>query len=295
MAKNVKVIVIRTAGTNCDQETVHAFREFGANVDLVHINKVLAKEVKLKDYHLLAVPGGFSYGDDVASGKILANELALRLGEQVCPFICDGKLVIGICNGFQVLVKAGILPGPLTDKIDKNQPLAPQATLTFNDSGKFEDRWTRLKVSGKSVWTQGMEGVVYFPVAHGEGKFVPKDETVLKKLNENGQIAFRYVSTDGRKPKSFDPPLQKSGVRSGFRPMEKDNRAPYPENPNGSTDDIAGITDKTGRILGLMPHPERHFLFIHHPHWTRLEKRQKYGDGAKIFENGVKYVKDYLL
>ena len=270
MPRKPRVIVLRTAGTNCDQETAFAFRECGADVNLVHINKILAKEVKLKDYHILAIPGGFSYGDDVASGKILANELALRLGEQVCPFICDGKLVIGICNGFQVLVKAGILPGPLTDKDPESQESLSSATLTFNDSGKFEDRWVNLKVDGKSVWTQGIEGTVYFPVAHGEGKFVPKNENVFKKLVNNGQVVFRYTSTDGRKPQ-------------------------YPENPNGSLDDIAGITDKTGRILGLMPHPERHFLFINHPHWTRLEKKQKYGDGAKIFENGVKYAREKLL
>ncbi len=270
MAKKPKVIVLRTAGTNCDQETAFAFREFDADVDLVHINKLLANEVKLKDYHILAIPGGFTYGDDVASGQILANELALRLGEQVCPFICDGKLVIGICNGFQVLVKAGILPGPLTDKDFENHESSNKATLTFNDSGRFEDRWVHLKVDGKSVWTEGMEGLVYFPVAHGEGKFVPKDESVLKKIINNGQVIFRYSSTNGRKPK-------------------------YPENPNGAVDDIAGITDKTGRILGLMPHPERHFLFINHPHWTRLEKKQKYGDGAKIFENGVNYAKKNLL
>lgn len=287
----VKVIVLRTAGTNCDAEAVFAFESCGARVQAVHINQLFDGRARLGDAHILVIPGGFTYGDDIGSGRILANELRLRLGEDLCRFIGDGKLMIGICNGFQVMVKAGILPGPLDSNEEKThasssqreptgrrEPIGAQkATLINNDSGKFEDRWCHLKTEGKSVWTEGLGSVVYFPVAHAEGKFIPKDQDVLAKLRDNGQIAFRYCNPNGGKPA-------------------------YPENPNGSVDDIAGITDKTGRVLGLMPHPERHFLFTQHPCWTRLSlpagqtgPNGRHGHGAKIFENGVQYVKKHLL
>jgi len=267
MKKKVRVIVLRTAGTNCDRETQFAFTKAGADADLVHVNRIFSKEKKLADYHILAVPGGFTYGDDIAAGKILANELRLKLGEALKRFVADGKLMIGICNGFQILVKAGILPGALNGSVQNN--FEQTATLMTNDCGKFEDRWIHLKTSGRSVWTDGMEKIVTLPVAHGEGKFVPQDQAVLKKLQDNGQIVFRYTSAAGAKPS-------------------------YPENPNGSADDIAGIADKTGRIFGLMPHPERHFLFTQHPSWTRFQKKSEFGDGAKIFFNGVRYAKEKL-
>ena len=270
MSKKVKVIVLRTAGTNCDEETAFAFKNFGAQVDPVHINRLLRQDAVLKDYHILAIPGGFTYGDDIESGRILANELRLKLGEDLCQFIRDGKLIIGVCNGFQVLVKSGILPGFLDGQGEEKQGTSQKATLINNDSGKFEDRWIYLKVEGESVWTKGLESIVYYPVAHAEGKFVPRDEYVLTQLNVNAQIAFRYCDAQG----------QKTG---------------YPGNPNGSVEDIAGITDSTGRVLGLMPHPERHFLFTQHPYWTRLNNNGRYGQGAKIFENGVHYIKEKFL
>ena len=264
----VKVLILRTAGTNCDQETAFAFQSAGANVDCVHINQVCADKKILESYQILAIPGGFSYGDDIASGRIMANELRLKLTDPLRQFVSDGKLIIGICNGFQILTKAGILPGPLTQKdiMDYSQT----ATLTNNDSGKFEDRWIHLKPEGNSVWTQGLKDVIDLPVAHGEGKFIPLDNSVLNRLKDNGQVAFRYCRADGKSSQG------------------------YPQNPNGSMEDIAGITDRSGRVLGLMPHPERHFLFTHHPRWTRLKKTSPYGDGAKIFENGVNYVRKHL-
>jgi len=265
MSKKPKVIVLRSAGTNCDKETAYAFQASGAAVDCVHINKLLKKEIDLHDYHILAIPGGFTYGDDIESGRILGNELRLFLEEAIEKFIADGKLVIGICNGFQILVKAHILPG----KLDGEKTSRQRATLTNNDSGKFEARWAHLKADGKSVWTKGLPDQLYFPVAHAEGKFIT-DEKTLGTLRSNGQIAFRYCAPSGEKPV-------------------------YPQDPNGSLDHIAGITDKTGRILGLMPHPERHFLFQHHPRWSRMEKAAALGDGAKIFQNGVDYVKEKLL
>lgn len=265
MIGNVKVLVLRTAGTNCDKETVFAFEDAGARVDLVHINKLFNKEKKLSDYHILALPGGFSYGDDISAGRILANELRLKLGSDLKKFIADGKLIIGICNGFQILVKAGLLPA-LTE--EGGAKAVQQATLMTNDSGKFEDRWTYLKVSGRSPWVKDVNNIVYFPVAHGEGKFIAKNENILQAIKDNGQVVFRYCAKDGRKPD-------------------------YPDNPNGAEDDIAGITDPTGRVLGLMPHPERHYLFTQHPFWTRLDKEGRYGDGAKIFQNGVNYIKKH--
>lgn len=264
MAKRVNVLVVRTAGTNCNEETAFAFEHFGAKVAQVHIKALVEGSVRLSDFHIMALPGGFSYGDDIASGRILANELRLNLKDQLKRFIAAGKLMIGICNGFQILVKAGILPG-------LNKGFEQEATLFHNDSAKFEARWTHLKLSdGPCVWTKGMPGQIYLPVAHGEGKFIPKDQTVLKKLKANGQVVFSYCNARGGKPL-------------------------YPENPNGSTDDIAGICDPTGRILGLMPHPERHFLFEHHPFWGRLASRKPLGDGAIIFENGVLFAKKNLI
>jgi len=262
-----RVIVLRTAGTNCDVETAYAFEHFGAKANLVHINRLFCHEVDLKDYHMLAIPGGFTYGDDIMSGRILANELRLRLSDELKRFHDDGKLMLGICNGFQVLVRAGLLPG---DVNGASRWFEQTATLTYNDSGKFEDRWTYLSVSDKSVWTQGMNGAVYFPVAHAEGKFMTRDDELLRRLQENGQVLFRYCNQDGE-------------------------AAEYPANPNGSVDNIAGITDKSGRVLGLMPHPERHFFTYHHPRWTRRTTPASLGDGAKVFENGVKYVQENLI
>ncbi|OGX37737.1 MAG: phosphoribosylformylglycinamidine synthase I [Omnitrophica WOR_2 bacterium RIFCSPHIGHO2_02_FULL_50_17] len=270
MAKEVKVIVLRTAGTNCDAETAFAFHSCGAQVESVHINQLFQGKAHLRDYHILAVPGGFTYGDDIESGRLLANELRLRLGDHLQQFITDGKLIIGICNGFQVLVKAGLLPGPLTEEESQKDNLGQTATLVSNDSGKFEARWVHLKAGGKSIWTEGLEDIVYYPVAHAEGKFVPGNEAVLERLKQNGQVAFRYCTRGGE-------------------------RGVYPENPNGSADDIAGITDTTGRLLGLMPHPERHFLFRQHPFWTRLPGGGRHGQGARIFNNGVNYVEKNLL
>jgi len=266
MARKVNVIVLRTAGTNCDQEAAFAFKDCGACVDLVHIQQFFKKVKRLEDYHILVLPGGFSYGDDISAGRILANELRLKLGSDLKKFVAARKLIIGICNGFQVLVKSGLLPGDLGKDPAGEEKTIQQATLMTNDSGKFEDRWTFLKVSGRCAWTKEMDGVVYFPVAHGEGKFICKNKSVLQKIQNNHQVIFRYCTQDGRHPT-------------------------YPDNPNGSQDDIAGICDVTGHILGLMPHPERHYLFTQHPFWTRLPKKNRYGDGAKIFQNGVNYIK----
>jgi phosphoribosylformylglycinamidine synthase subunit PurQ / glutaminase len=266
-----KVCILRTAGTNCDKEAAFAFELAGAESELIHINKFIGKENKLSDYQILVVPGGFSYGDDVAAGKILANELKYKLAQDLKKFILEGKLIIGICNGFQILVKAGLLPG--------NGELMQEASLILNDSAKFEDRWVylrRTKDEGrgtKCVWIKDLPEIIYLPIAHGEGKFVTLDKEVKERLVKNGQIAFQYCSPDGK--------------LSG-----------YPYNPNGSLDNIAGICDETGRILGLMPHPERHLFFTQHPNWTAQKNKtdinKKYGDGLQIIKNGVEYARRTL-
>lgn len=260
MLKKPNVCVLRTAGVNCDKETAFAFTAAGARADLVHVNRLIDQKASLKDYQILVLPGGFSYGDDLGAGKILANELRFKLISQIKEFIQEGKLIIGICNGFQILVKSGLLPG--------NDRQEQQASLILNDSAKFEDRWVYLRSSGKCVWTKGLPEVIYLPVAHGEGKFICENKAVLAKLKKNDQIVFQYCDMNG-------------------------DSAGYPFNPNGAQEDIAGICDDTGRIMGLMPHPERHVGILQHPrHQKKAGSRQ--GDGSLIFRNGVEYVKKNL-
>lgn len=258
----VRVAVLRAPGTNCDGETRAAFEQAGAAADSVQVQELLTHAKRLADYQILAIPGGFSYGDDIAAGKLVANELRHGLQDQLGPFLQANKLVIGICNGFQMLVKAGILPGGRADG-------AQEVTLTWNDSGRFEDRWVYLKPEfSVCVWTQGLEETIELPVAHGEGKFLPRDPSILEQLVGFGQIVFHYV----------DPSEREAG---------------YPWNPNGSVGNIAGVCDPTGRIFGLMPHPERHVAPVQHPRWTR-DGLASEGHGALIFRNGVRWAGQHL-
>ncbi len=260
ISNRVKAIVLRAAGINCDMETEYALEMAGAAAQRMHINRIIEDKKLLDEFQILVFPGGFSYGDDVAAGKILANQIVHHLSEPIKRFIDDGKLVLGICNGFQVLVKTGILPG---DDSTRHQE---DVTITYNDSGKFEDRWVYLAPeTDKCVFIEpGRQ--IYLPVAHGEGKVVTKDETTLERLKSQGHIAFKYVNEDGKE-------------------------GGYPVNPNGSVDSIAGLTDTTGRVMGLMPHPERHVRPTQHPHWTRLRERAD-ADGMIIFNNAVKYIQE---
>jgi phosphoribosylformylglycinamidine synthase len=252
-----KVCILRSAGTNCDKETAAAFKLAGTEPEFLHINSLVSRQRMLSDFHILALPGGFSYGDDIASGKIFANELRFKLADSLRQFIADGKLIIGICNGFQILVKSGLLPG--TSDLKQN------TSLIINDSGKFEARWVYLKPAGKCAWTKGLKKIIYLPVAHGEGKFITEDKSVLNRLKRNKQIVFQYCDAKGK-------------------------LTGYPDNPNGSLESIAGICDETGRVFGLMPHPERHVLAAQHPrNWDRLSAI--FGDGLQIFRNGVDYIK----
>jgi phosphoribosylformylglycinamidine synthase len=247
-----KALILRTAGTNCDKETEHAFKITGADTDLLHINKVKEKN-NLSKYEILCIPGGFSYGDDLGAGKIFSLEILLWFKEEIRRFLDRGGLILGICNGFQVLLKSGILPD-----LDFRQ----KATLTFNDSSRFEDRWTYLKLSARDIWFRGLPEIITLPVAHAEGKFYA-EKGILDKIEANNQVALRYVDKEGR-------------------------LAGYPYNPNGSLNGIAGLTDRSGRILGIMPHPER-FIFEHHfPGW---QKESVFPFGRKIFENAIEYFK----
>ena len=249
--KNVNVLVLRTAGTNCDYETDYAFQLAGARTDLVHINELLTRKKTLMDYHILAIPGGFSYGDDIAAGILLANEIRYKLIDSITEFVKNNGLIIGICNGFQVLVRSGLLPQIKSSK--------QEASLTSNSSAKFECRWTKLKTDPSCCgFTPNLPKQIYLPVAHAEGRFIASNET-LDQLEINGQVVFRYASSN------------------------------YPENPNGSERNIAGICDPTGRIMGLMPHPERYLSRYSHPRWTR-ENLPEEGDGLSFFRNAVNYV-----
>ena len=251
----VRTLILRAPGTNCDVETAFAFEQAGSVVDSAHVNQLVRGEKLLSHYQILVIPGGFTYGDDVSAGKILANELRLKLGEDIQRFVDRGGLILGICNGFQVLVKAGVLPRP-------GEGNRHRLTLAVNDSNRFECRWVYLRVNQKSpcIFTRGIS-TIYLPVAHGEGKVVAEAEAV-DKIN----VVLRYADDRGN-------------VRAG-----------YPYNPNGSVDNIAGICDASGRIFALMPHPERFIHWTQHPRWAREAPRQR-GDGFGIFLNAVAWVK----
>lgn len=258
--KKMNVCILQSDGTNCDVELSYAFEKFGGRPEFVHVNELRNRDKTLKNFQILALPGGFSYGDDVASGKIWAIELVSFLRDEIERFRAKGGLIIGICNGFQVLVRTGLLPFGNLGKMD--------ATLAPNDSGHFECRWIRLKSEkSKCVFLQGNYEVGWFSINHGEGKFFADNETI-KTIEQSGLVVFRYVDEHGN-------PTQN-----------------YPENPNGSLNAIAGVTDLSGRVLGLMPHPEKFVDITQYPNWHR-EKIIK-PHGAFIFEYMINYVKENL-
>jgi phosphoribosylformylglycinamidine synthase len=271
MPKKVKSIVITGNGTNCEMEMAHACHLAGSDiVDIVHISELLHGEKTLDNYHFLNLPGGFLDGDDLGAAKAAANRLLHarieggkeNLYEQFARFIRQGKLILGVCNGFQLLAKLGMLPG--LDDDYRNQTV----TLTYNDSGRFEDRWVYLKVNQGSpcIFTKNVKGI-YLPVRHGEGKFITRDEVVLERLHRDNLVVVQYSHAE-----------------------YKDVATEYPANPNGSVDGIAGICDGTGRIFGLMPHPEAYLHFTNHPRWTR-ENLPEEGMGLAIFKNAVNFIR----
>ena len=250
-----RALVIRAPGTNCDEETADAWQRAGATVETWHVNRLIETPAELDRFQILTIPGGFSYGDDLGAGRILATRIGIVLGDSLRRFHDRGGLILGICNGFQVLVRSGLLPGG---------PLPCPTTLAHNDSGRFEARWVKLLPrSGHSPFVAFTEPIE-LPVAHGEGKFLTSEPTLLNRLEHVGQIVLRYSDLEGR-------PTQD-----------------YPANPNGSAGAVAGACDPTGRIFGLMPHPERFIDFWQHPRWTRRgPNHSPEGDGLRIFRSAV--------
>jgi phosphoribosylformylglycinamidine synthase len=252
-----RVLILQATGTNRDGDAAQAISKAGGHPEILHVNKLREKPEQLQTYQMLVLPGGFSYGDALGAGRLLATDLRWLFQDALATFVEAGKPVIGICNGFQALVKSGWLPGP---------PEAPaQATLTRNASNRFECRWVWLEPNPESpcVFTRGLSKRITCPVAHGEGRFIPRDEEVLAVLRARGQIVVTYTTEDGASPA-------------------------YPDNPNGSVDDIAGICNAQGNVFGLMPHPEDHIVPTQHPRWTRGG-----GDhlGLALFERGVAYAR----
>jgi len=256
---NPRTLILRTAGTNCDVETAHAFALAGSSPEFLHINRLIENPKTLDQFQLLAIPGGFSYGDDIAAGRIFANQLIHHLRDALHRFVNQKKPIIGICNGFQVLVKTGLLPGALGGC--KGQT----CTLAHNDSGRFIDRWVRLTPQpSRCIWTANLTESIDLPIAHGEGKFVPATEAVRRALWDDRRVGLTYTTDN---PES----------------------SPFIGNPNGSIDAIAGICDSTGLILGLMPHPERHVTPFQHPAWTRSVNLPAQGAGLCLFKSAVDY------
>ncbi len=263
--KTPRIAIITGYGINSDYELAASFNLVGGEAHRVHINDLIEKKYVLTDFDIIAVPGGFSFGDHIASGKIFANKLKTHLGESLRAAVAKNIPVIGICNGFQVLVKLGLLPG------NAEGDFTQTATLTYNDSGKYEDRWCYLSgnMASPCIWTKGIEKI-YLPVRHGEGKFVPPDAATFKAWEAQGQICFRYATATGS---------------LNITPIEA-----YPQNPNGSYDHVAGICSASGLLFGLMPHPEAFMLATNHPQWQKLGLRGG-GAGLQIFRNAVEFVK----
>ncbi len=260
IAGRPRTLVLRTAGTNCDRETVLALEQAGSEVDVLHLHRLLEDPDRLARYAALVVPGGFSYGDDVAAGRVFGLELRHHLLAPLRAFVDRGGVVLGVCNGFQVLVDTGLLDGT-ADAPRRERGYA----LHANASNRFECRWVTLRAEECACpWLEPGD-VLPMPAAHGEGRFLVRDTAVLERLRANGQIALRYVS---------------SGA--------PDAPAEYPDNPNGSVDGIAGLCDPTGRVLGLMPHPERNVSPFHHPLWTRQPRRSE-GEGLRFYRRMIEF------
>jgi len=263
----VKALILAGYGINCEEETAYAFEKFGAKSEIVHINDLIDGVRSFDDYQILAIPGGFSYGDDTGAGKAFANRLINSLREAVLDFVKRDTLAIGVCNGFQIATALGLVPA-LDDKYGERQ-----SGLMANENNRYTCRWVHMETeSGKCVWTKGIKQL-FVPVAHGEGNFyMPEKE--LKEMRKKDQVVFTYIKEDGSPAKGE-----------------------YPYNPNGAVLDIAGICDGSGRILGLMPHPERHLFFHNRPDFS-LQKEiltregkpiPEEGEGGQLFKNAVEY------
>lgn len=276
--KSVRALIITGYGINCEKEMAHACKKAGAEASIEHANDLLNGRIDISDYHLLAFPGGFSFADELGAGKAFANRLSfshqqgVSLKQRLHKFVSEGKCIIGICNGFQLLVKLGLLPS--FKEPDSKQELS----LAHNDSQKFESRWVNHKVlESPCVFTRGLEKL-YLPIRHAEGKLVARHTEIIDNLFNNHQVVLQYADPNG-------------------------NAAyVYPDNPNGSVKSIAGLCDETGRVFGMMAHPEAAIYFTNHPHWHRLREEAKRkgeevpeeADGYKIFNNGIQYLRESL-
>jgi len=268
--KKVNALILTGFGLNCDEETAHAFELAGAASHKVHINELVSGKVSLADFQILALGGGFSWGDDHGAGVIQALKMKNHMGRDLLSFVDAGKLIIGICNGFQALINIGLLPGFDRDYTRRN------VSITYNDCGNFRNQWVRLAANPESpcVFTKGIH-LADYPVRHGEGKVIA-DQAVIDRLLAQNQVVFQYADA--------------KGIPAG---------GAFPDNPNGSMADIAGICDPTGRIFGLMPHPEAYNHFTNHPDWPRkaegLKRRGKSLEnemtvGIRLFKNAVDYI-----
>ena len=264
----VKALIIKGVGLNCEKETAAAFEAAGATAEQIHLNDLLNGKRSMDEFHILAFIGGFSFGDHLGSGTVFANRVKFRLHDQLQDFVKAGKLIIGICNGFQTMTRLGLAPA-LDGKYFEQQ-----AALAHNDCGTFRDDWVTMKVNPDSpcVFTKGMD-VFRLPIRHGEGKFVAEDD-VLARIEKQNQAVLRYCAPDGSPANGF------------------------PQNPNGALNDIAGICDETGRIFGLMPHPEAFLSPFNAPDWEKAKREGRlpeWGEGKKIFDNAVKFAAENLL
>jgi phosphoribosylformylglycinamidine synthase len=265
--QEIKVCVLRVGGTNCDAETKRAFEDLGVQAKIVHVNELI-KNRKLLEYHVLVFPGGFSYGDYVRAGAIWAKWILAKMDRDLKTFVDENRLILGICNGFQVLVEAGLLPG------FEGMSQYPEATLATNLPPGYNCRWVYVKHENKGkcmfTWKIPEGKVMRMPVAHSEGRFMfakEKEKKLIEKLYENDQLVFRYCDKYGEYAECN-----------------------FPANPNGSFHDIAGICNREGTIFGLMPHPERAFYWWQQPDWTKQKQMSQYGDGKLIFENLIEYL-----
>jgi phosphoribosylformylglycinamidine synthase subunit PurQ / glutaminase len=250
-----RVLVLRAPGSNCDVETAYAFEQAGATAERIHVNRWLESPKLSEQFEILCLPGGFSYGDDLGAGRILGNQLRHHLAEALTAFRDRGKLILGVCNGFQILVKSGLL--------DIDDSRGPAATLSWNRTGRFIDRWVDLRVaSDRCVFLHGIERLE-LPIAHAEGQFIGRDDQSLDLFEDAGQLALRYAEPEG-----------------------ETSVAAF--NPNGAARDVAGMCDRSGRVFGLMPHPERFIDRTQHPQWTRRPKFDE-GAGLQLFRNAVRY------
>ncbi len=258
-----RVLILRAPGTNCDEETAYAFELAGAQAERVHVNRLIENPALAARFQILCVPGGFSYGDDIAAGRILAGRMQRHLATMVQDFCGENenRLMLGICNGMQVLMRLGVLSSGLENETP--------TTLTWNHHGRFEDRWVHLRVDPQTdcVFLQGI-AQMYLPMAHAEGRFVTASDSIREQLRADGRLALRYCDAAGT--------------------LSEEPFA-FPVNPNGSEANVAGVCDATGRVFGLMPHPERHIDPTHHPYWTRRATPPESGEGLQMFRNAVEF------